>query len=167
MVIDALRADLVANGSIPFLSRMDELGHLRAFVALADPPTVTLPRVKVGSVCAPASVSLDVEPFLIHICFQVCRFCLNKTNEAWSVKTANVVESISMVSAFSSVLLGPRVLRCYFTGAYVTTFGYFQGLYTGIVGLCWVRHGILPLEIGSDSSFIFGITSFKIMFSIS
>ncbi|XP_037081422.1 GPI ethanolamine phosphate transferase 2-like [Pollicipes pollicipes] len=47
MVIDALRSDFTVNReSVPFLVKMEAMGHLRTYVALAQPPTVTLPRVK-------------------------------------------------------------------------------------------------------------------------
>ena len=51
MVIDALRADFTSvEGAVPFLDKMKESGCIRSYVAIAEPPTVTLPRVKVGLV---------------------------------------------------------------------------------------------------------------------
>ena len=35
---------------MPFLDKMKERGRIRSYVATAEPPTVTLPRVKVSLV---------------------------------------------------------------------------------------------------------------------
>ncbi|XP_043239639.1 GPI ethanolamine phosphate transferase 2-like [Amphibalanus amphitrite] len=47
MIIDALRADFTQDdGKVAFLDKMKNAGHVRSYVALVEPPTVTLPRVK-------------------------------------------------------------------------------------------------------------------------
>lgn len=50
VVVDALRADFILGYSEinwPYLSRLVESGHTVGYSAMAHPPTVTLPRIKV------------------------------------------------------------------------------------------------------------------------
>ena len=48
MVIDSLRDDFVFNGSMQFVNSLVDKGKALPFLAKAHPPTVTLPRIKVG-----------------------------------------------------------------------------------------------------------------------
>lgn len=47
VLIDALRVDFVHTKSMPFLQRSLEAGDATSFTAIVQPPTVTLPRIKV------------------------------------------------------------------------------------------------------------------------
>ena len=54
---------------VPFLDKMREKGHVRSYVALAEPPTVTLPRVKVSMEPETSLLRLSVSyvsPHMLH-----------------------------------------------------------------------------------------------------